>query len=210
VTDKIVKVPGKTDLTGIKRSTGVMRSKIGNFALLSFVIFVLVSSTGCSLKDLLQSKTSDENAFMLLDKGYKLSDSQADALEDALKKNPDDYSVRVRLLAYYFKTIDKTPKETRRETILWLIKNRPDSEIWQTNLGLINSQSDAEGLLYQSMSQRKALPIIPLSETLTLTSICGLGQVVPAPIKSVIRHFRDEIDEHTVRGRCPSGVCPMA
>jgi len=49
-----------------------------------------------------------------------------------------------------------------------------------------------------------------LSETLTLTSICGLGQVVPAPIKSVIRHFRDEIDEHIVRGRCPSGVCPMA
>ena len=49
-----------------------------------------------------------------------------------------------------------------------------------------------------------------LSETLTLTSICGLGQVVPAPIKSVIRHFRDEIDEHILRGRCPSGVCPMA
>jgi NADH:ubiquinone oxidoreductase subunit F (NADH-binding)/NADH:ubiquinone oxidoreductase subunit E len=49
-----------------------------------------------------------------------------------------------------------------------------------------------------------------LSETLTLTSICGLGQVVPAPIRSVIRHFRDEIEEHILRGRCPSGVCPMA
>ncbi|HEV2057618.1 MAG TPA: NADH-ubiquinone oxidoreductase-F iron-sulfur binding region domain-containing protein, partial [Methylomirabilota bacterium] len=49
-----------------------------------------------------------------------------------------------------------------------------------------------------------------LSDTLTLTSICGLGQVVPAPIRSVIRHFRDEIDEHIVRGRCPSGVCQMA
>ncbi len=56
-----------------------------------------------------------------------------------------------------------------------------------------------------------ALTIIDeLSDTLTLTSICGLGQVVPAPIRSVIRHFRDEIDDHIVRGRCPSGVCQMA
>jgi NADH:ubiquinone oxidoreductase subunit F (NADH-binding) len=49
-----------------------------------------------------------------------------------------------------------------------------------------------------------------LSDALTLTSICGLGQVVPAPIRSVIRHFRDEIEEHLLRKRCPSDVCPMA
>ena len=58
--------------------------------------------------------------------------------------------------------------------------------------------------------QENLTVIDELSETLTLTSICGLGQVVPAPIRSVIRHFRDEIDEHILRGRCPLGVCPMA
>jgi len=49
-----------------------------------------------------------------------------------------------------------------------------------------------------------------LDHTLRLTSICGLGQVVTAPLMSVIRHFREEIDDHIVRRRCPAGVCPMS
>ena len=48
-----------------------------------------------------------------------------------------------------------------------------------------------------------------LTHALTLTSICGLGQVVPVPIKSVLTHFRPEIDDHLLRRRCPAGVCPM-
>jgi NADH:ubiquinone oxidoreductase subunit F (NADH-binding)/NADH:ubiquinone oxidoreductase subunit E len=46
-----------------------------------------------------------------------------------------------------------------------------------------------------------------LSEALRLTSICGLGQVVPAPIASVLKHFRDEVDAHVSRRECPSGIC---
>jgi formate dehydrogenase beta subunit len=46
-----------------------------------------------------------------------------------------------------------------------------------------------------------------LSDALRLTSICGLGQVVPAPIASVLRHFREEVDSHLLRRHCPSGVC---
>ena len=48
-----------------------------------------------------------------------------------------------------------------------------------------------------------------LSEALELTSICGLGQVVPNPVVSVLTHFRDEVEDHLIRKRCPSGVCPM-
>jgi len=48
-----------------------------------------------------------------------------------------------------------------------------------------------------------------LSHALTVTSICGLGQVVPAPIRSVLRHFRDEIDAHAKEKRCPAGVCKI-
>jgi len=46
-----------------------------------------------------------------------------------------------------------------------------------------------------------------LSEAMSLTSICGLGQVVPAPVQSVLKHFRDEIDAHVLHRRCPSGIC---
>ena len=46
-----------------------------------------------------------------------------------------------------------------------------------------------------------------LSDALRLTSICGLGQVVPAPIASVMKHFREELDAHIVRRECPSRVC---
>jgi formate dehydrogenase beta subunit len=46
-----------------------------------------------------------------------------------------------------------------------------------------------------------------LSQVLVLTSICGLGQVVPAPIASVLKHFRDEVDAHITRRECPSGIC---
>jgi len=46
-----------------------------------------------------------------------------------------------------------------------------------------------------------------LSQAMSLTSICGLGQIVPAPIQSVLKHFRAEIDAHVLKGQCPSGIC---
>ena len=46
-----------------------------------------------------------------------------------------------------------------------------------------------------------------LSQAMSLTSICGLGQIVPAPIQSVLKHFRAEIDAHVLQSKCPSGIC---
>jgi NADH:ubiquinone oxidoreductase subunit F (NADH-binding)/NADH:ubiquinone oxidoreductase subunit E len=46
-----------------------------------------------------------------------------------------------------------------------------------------------------------------LAEALRLTSICGLGQVVPSPIASVMKHFREEVEAHLLRRECPSGIC---
>jgi NADH:ubiquinone oxidoreductase subunit F (NADH-binding)/NADH:ubiquinone oxidoreductase subunit E len=48
-----------------------------------------------------------------------------------------------------------------------------------------------------------------LSHALTQTSLCGLGQVAPMPIRSALTHFREEIDDHLLRRRCAAGVCPM-
>jgi len=46
-----------------------------------------------------------------------------------------------------------------------------------------------------------------LSHAMSTASICGLGQIVPAPILSVIKHFRAEVDAHVLKGVCPSGMC---
>ena len=46
-----------------------------------------------------------------------------------------------------------------------------------------------------------------LSQSMVLTSICGLGQVVPAPIGSVLKYFREEVEAHITRRECPSGIC---
>jgi NADH:ubiquinone oxidoreductase subunit F (NADH-binding)/NADH:ubiquinone oxidoreductase subunit E len=46
-----------------------------------------------------------------------------------------------------------------------------------------------------------------LAHALRLTSICGLGQVVPVPIASVLKHFSEEVQSHVRDRVCPAGVC---
>ena len=48
-----------------------------------------------------------------------------------------------------------------------------------------------------------------LTETLRLTSICGLGQFAHSPLFSVLLHFHEEIEAHIRDHKCPEGVCPM-
>ena len=46
-----------------------------------------------------------------------------------------------------------------------------------------------------------------LSTAMKLTSICGLGQVVPVPIASVLKHFPEVVNDHLQNKRCVAGVC---
>ncbi|MGA9903482.1 MAG: NAD(P)H-dependent oxidoreductase subunit E [Terriglobales bacterium] len=46
-----------------------------------------------------------------------------------------------------------------------------------------------------------------LSTAMRQASICGLGQVVPVPIASVMKHFPGTVEEHIIHRRCPGGVC---
>jgi NADH:ubiquinone oxidoreductase subunit F (NADH-binding) len=46
-----------------------------------------------------------------------------------------------------------------------------------------------------------------LSTAMRQTSICGLGQVVPVPIASILTHFPGVVEDHLVHHRCPGGVC---
>ena len=38
-------------------------------------------------------------------------------------------------------------------------------------------------------------------------SICGLGQIIPAPIQSVLKHFREDVEKHLLLKQCSAGVC---
>jgi NADH:ubiquinone oxidoreductase subunit F (NADH-binding)/NADH:ubiquinone oxidoreductase subunit E len=51
--------------------------------------------------------------------------------------------------------------------------------------------------------------VADLAETMEQTSICGLGQFVPYPITTALKHFRAEIESHVKDRICPTGVCPM-
>jgi NADH:ubiquinone oxidoreductase subunit F (NADH-binding) len=46
-----------------------------------------------------------------------------------------------------------------------------------------------------------------LSSAMKLTSICGLGQVVPVPIASVLKHFPKVVEQHLENKHCLAGVC---
>jgi NADH:ubiquinone oxidoreductase subunit F (NADH-binding)/NADH:ubiquinone oxidoreductase subunit E len=63
------------------------------------------------------------------------------------------------------------------------------------------------GALPESQYRADLALLDELSQAMSLASICGLGQIVPAPIQSVLKHFRAEVDAHALHGQCPSGIC---
>lgn len=68
--------------------------------------------------------------------------------------------------------------------------------------------------LLEKISQGKASPddlamLEELCDLVKHTSLCGLGQGAPSPVRSTLRYFRDEYLVH-LRGECPAGVCPVA
>jgi NADH:ubiquinone oxidoreductase subunit F (NADH-binding)/(2Fe-2S) ferredoxin/Pyruvate/2-oxoacid:ferredoxin oxidoreductase delta subunit len=46
-----------------------------------------------------------------------------------------------------------------------------------------------------------------LAETVSLTSLCGLGKTAANPVLSTLRYFREEYDEHINDRKCRAGVC---
>jgi NADH:ubiquinone oxidoreductase subunit F (NADH-binding) len=46
-----------------------------------------------------------------------------------------------------------------------------------------------------------------LSETMKSASICGLGQIAPVPVLSVIKHFPEHMEAHLVHKQCPGNIC---
>ncbi|MDR2391826.1 MAG: NADH-quinone oxidoreductase subunit NuoF [Planctomycetota bacterium] len=49
--------------------------------------------------------------------------------------------------------------------------------------------------------------LLELADTVTHTSLCGLGKSAANPVVSTIRSFRSEYDAHIRDKRCPAGAC---
>jgi NADH:ubiquinone oxidoreductase subunit F (NADH-binding) len=57
---------------------------------------------------------------------------------------------------------------------------------------------------------REALETIDrLNDVLIKGSICGLGQVVPAPLQSVRKFWAEDVESHVKTGRCDASLCPV-
>ncbi|MGI6214913.1 MAG: NADH-ubiquinone oxidoreductase-F iron-sulfur binding region domain-containing protein, partial [Christensenellales bacterium] len=46
-----------------------------------------------------------------------------------------------------------------------------------------------------------------LANTISSSSLCGLGQTAPNPVLSTLRYFRDEYEAHIYEKRCPAHQC---
>jgi NADH:ubiquinone oxidoreductase subunit F (NADH-binding)/(2Fe-2S) ferredoxin len=46
-----------------------------------------------------------------------------------------------------------------------------------------------------------------LAETVSETSLCGLGKTAPNPVLSTLRYFSEEYEAHINHKKCPAGVC---
>jgi NADH-quinone oxidoreductase subunit F len=68
-------------------------------------------------------------------------------------------------------------------------------------LGLLNKISAGDG----EETDLELLEV--LGEAVRDASMCGLGQTLPNPVLSAVRHFREEYESHIRYKRCPAGVC---
>ena len=48
-----------------------------------------------------------------------------------------------------------------------------------------------------------------LCDYVTNSSLCGLGQTAPNPVRSTLRYFKDEYIAHIRKMKCPAGVCEI-
>jgi NADH-quinone oxidoreductase subunit F len=49
--------------------------------------------------------------------------------------------------------------------------------------------------------------LLELADTITNTSLCGLGKSAANPVVSTIKEFRAEYEAHIRDKRCPAGAC---
>jgi NADH-quinone oxidoreductase subunit F len=49
--------------------------------------------------------------------------------------------------------------------------------------------------------------LLELADTISATSLCGLGKSAALPVISTIKNFREEYEAHVIDKRCPTKTC---
>jgi NADH:ubiquinone oxidoreductase subunit F (NADH-binding) len=49
--------------------------------------------------------------------------------------------------------------------------------------------------------------LVDLADDCAASALCDHERLAPTPLRSAMRYFRPEIDDHILRGICPAGVC---
>ena len=80
--------------------------------------------------------------------GRNFTPEQVVSLEEKLAADPSDVTVRTQLLGYYggVRSIrDQSAKESKRQHVLWFIRNSPESEILRMPTSRIHHILDRDG-----------------------------------------------------------------
>lgn len=133
--------------------------KIGNRShlLAVFLLFFFCCfNIGCQ-----ESEIDEDNTEKLIQEGLSLSEKEAEQLEAYLKNKPEDLSVRIKLLGYYFMkgyTSEKSQKARQRH-IFWIIKHKSESEIAGLPYIMINPRKYPEAYKEASELWQKQVEI---------------------------------------------------
>ena len=78
--------------------------------------------------------------------GRKLTAEEAESLEKRVEQNPNEIASRTKLLGYYMKKQfrDQSARKAKREHVLWLILNAPDSDVLAASYGQLDAVLDSE------------------------------------------------------------------
>ena len=70
-----------------------------------------------------------QEVLRLIIRGRKITSEEAESLEKTLVRDPRDLAARFTLIAYYTTGHDKSFRRQKRDHVLWIIRNVPDSEL---------------------------------------------------------------------------------
>jgi len=100
--------------------------------------------------------------------GMKLSDDAAKKAEEQLQANPDDLSLRTKLLGYYFSNESADARKVLQIHVLWIIEHRPEAAVLGLPYGQLDPITDGE-----AFSQGKKLWLKHVTEKPENLNILG-------------------------------------
>jgi hypothetical protein len=97
----------------------------------SIGLFLLVALAAIALSQKSAVAAEHPNADRGVMEGMKLSEDEAQQLEETLKHKPDDLSIRTKLLGYYFSRHPRSEwiDGIRKREILWIIEHHPEAAV---------------------------------------------------------------------------------